>query len=263
MTLTGGDSVEMTCDHPMVPTDESNLMVRAVRAFHKAAGISQGIKMSLCKRIPVGGGLGGGSANAATVLLGLQKMHRTPFSHKKLLQIAGTLGSDVPFFVMEKPWAFGTGRGEQIESLSLPLSISLWHLVIWPSFPIPTKEIYQALRQAGLPIARLPDGQGQAGLTVKKPDVRLLCTALKGTDLLKVSDLLFNALEPTVEVLYPAIRHVKAMIQTQKGLLRPFVSGSGSSVVALSFSREDAEQAAAQIRRQEPGWLVFVAQTQN
>ena len=196
----------------------------------------------MTKRIPVAGGLGGGSSDAAAALLGLQELTGIHLPEAELHRIGRGLGSDVPFFLLRKPWALGRGRGDELEPLEAELR--LWHLLVAPGFPIPTKAVYGAFT-----------------LTAPGPDVMLFQRALRQRRLDEIRRLLFNALEPTVEHLYPAIRRVKERIR-EAGLTSPIVSGSGSTVMALCSCREEAEQAARQLRRRQPGWGVFVASTQ-
>ena len=239
-----GDRVEVRCDHPAVPRDGSNLVAQAAEAFRRAAGIPNGVRITLEKQIPVGGGLGGGSSDAAATLLGLQQLTGGPLPRQELISLAKGLGADVPFFLWESGWALGRGRGDELEPLSI--SASLWHLVVFPKFPIPTREVYGAYSLTGI-----------------SPDVTLLLRALRDNHLPRVRELLYNALEPTVEHLYPAIRRVKRTLQTEGGLKRPFVSGSGASVLAVCGSRAEAEEAAQVLRSKNPDWEFFVTSTRS
>ena len=98
-------------------------------------------------------------------------------------------------------------------------------------------------------------------MTGPNPDVKLLLRVLEQQQIPRVRDLLFNALEPTVESLYPEMRRVKSEIGGIAGLARPMVSGSGSSVFALCESREEAESAAAKIKERHPSWRAHAVQT--
>jgi len=239
-----GNRIDIRCDHPDVPTDETNLVAKAVERYRQAAdGWPQGIRITLEKKIPVGAGLGGGSSNAAAALQGLQVLSGGRLEQAKLQQIARELGADVPFFLSPAPWALGTGRGDLIQPLAL--KARLWHLLVYPRFLVPTKAVYQAFT-----------------LTPQNPDVRLLTETLREkTQVREINDLLFNSLEPTVEALYPAIRHVKAAIQSQGGCARPMVSGSGSTVMAVCASEEEAQSALRSMQSQAPEWQFFLAST--
>lgn len=238
---TTGSALEFSCSSAEVPRDASNLVVRAAELYRQRSGWREGIRIILEKAIPAGAGLGGGSSNAAATLLALQGLSDSALPPQGLLDCAKRLGADVPFFLADSPWAIGRGRGDEIAPLNL--SAQLWHLLVTPDFPIPTTAVYGGLR-----------------LTPQRPDVTLLLRALDGNEIRRVRDLLFNALEPTVEALYPAIRGVKAALRGA-GAVCPCVSGSGSTVFALCDSRGEAERLLETVRRAGPSWRVCVAST--
>jgi 4-diphosphocytidyl-2-C-methyl-D-erythritol kinase len=236
------DRVEVRCDHPEVPQDGTNLVARAAQGYRKAAGITQGLRVTLEKRIPVGGGLGGGSSDAAATLLGLQQLTENRLDRQQLVSLGQQLGADVPFFLCQRAWALGRGRGDLLTPLES--AANLWHLLIFPKFPVPTRQVY-----------------GAFVLTGDHPDVRMLIRALRDqTQVPRVRELLFNALEPTVEHLYPALRDVKRTLQ-MIGLERPLVCGSGATVMAVCGSRTEAQEAAQVLQERNPGWEFFVTST--
>ncbi len=234
--------LEFSCDAPGVPSDATNLAVRAAQVYREASGWRDGLRIRLEKRIPAGGGLGGGSSDAAAVLRALQQLSGNALPSERLMECARSLGADVPFFAADVPWALGRERGDKIEPA--PVEATLWHLLVTPDFPIPTKEVYRAFK-----------------LTPPHADATLLIRALEQRRISPIRELLFNALEPTVEQLYPEMRRVKAEIEEIAGLSRPIVSGSGSSVFALCESREEAESAAAKMKKQRPSWQVHAVRT--
>ncbi len=236
-----GSALEFACSSPEVPGDSSNLVVRAAELYRQRSGWTQGIRIALEKTIPAGAGLGGGSSNAAATLLALQELSGSALPPNDLLEIARRLGADVPFFLADSPWAIGRGRGDEVAPLHL--RAKLWHLLVTPDFPIPTKAVYGGHR-----------------LTPRRPDVTLLLRALGGSEIRRVRDFLFNALEPTVEALYPAIRGVKAALRGA-GAVSPCVSGSGSSVFSLCDSRAEGERFAQMLKRAQPDWRVWVVCT--
>lgn len=235
-------ALEFHCAAPGVPSDGTNLAVRAAEAFRRASGWNEGLRITLKKRIPAGGGLGGGSSDAAAVLRAMQRLSGEVLSPERLMECARALGADVAFFAADLPWALGRERGDRIEPL--PLKTQLWHLLVTPDFPIPTKEVYQAF-----------------ALTPPRADATLLIRALEQRQISQIGDLLFNALEPTVETLYPEMRRVKAELEEITGLSHPMVSGSGSSVFALCDSREQAESAAEKMKKQRSSWQIHAVQT--
>src|SRR5512143_4155879 len=106
-----GRGIDLSCSAPGLPTDARNLVYRAAALFLVAAGIKDGVRLELEKHIPLAAGLGGGSGNAATTLLGLNELFGGPLVPEQLQRLAATLGSDVAFFLQSKP-ALATGRGE-------------------------------------------------------------------------------------------------------------------------------------------------------
>ena len=111
-----GAGLQLTCSHPELPTDSKNLVHRAATAFLAAAKISDGVKIHLQKNLPLAGGIGGGSANAAVTFTALNELFGSPLPLEKLHELAAALGSDVPFFLYDQP-ALATGRGEKVQPL--------------------------------------------------------------------------------------------------------------------------------------------------
>src|SRR5437667_1083 len=127
-----GQGISFRCDDPSVPRDSENLAVRAANAFFAATQTKPAVSIVLKKIIPHGAGLGGGSSDAATVLLALNQLFATKLSRQKLAKLGSTIGSDVPFFIFESA-AVCTGRGEIVtpRKLTQQLSILLAQLKMW------------------------------------------------------------------------------------------------------------------------------------
>ncbi|HUP30280.1 MAG TPA: 4-(cytidine 5'-diphospho)-2-C-methyl-D-erythritol kinase [Usitatibacter sp.] len=126
-------------DLPGVPA-EQDLTVRAARLLQEASGTAKGADIELEKVIPMGGGLGGGSSDAATVLMGLDRLWNTGFGPEALAELAVALGADVPFF-LHGGAAWGQGVGDELRPIELP---PRWYVVLVPSTGVPTKEIFAA-----------------------------------------------------------------------------------------------------------------------
>lgn len=139
--LGDGTEVTLTCSAPEVPLDESNLALRALRAFENRTGKQSSWRIHLEKRIPAGAGLGGGSSNAATVLKAANELTGSPLSLSQLIELGAQIGSDVPCFLLDTPAADGAGRGEQVTPCEFPWQLPL--VLIKPPFPIPTPWAYQ------------------------------------------------------------------------------------------------------------------------
>ena len=119
---------------------EDDLAVRAARLLQPRCGERKGISIAITKRLPVGGGLGGGSSDAATVLLGLNRLWDLNASREELMGIALELGADVPFFVFGQA-AYARGIGEQLSATTVP---TMWFAVVTPSIAVSTREIFAA-----------------------------------------------------------------------------------------------------------------------
>jgi 4-diphosphocytidyl-2-C-methyl-D-erythritol kinase len=145
LTFTLGKQLVLTCDDPSIPTDETNLVMRAARALG-----SPPVAIHIAKRIPAGGGLGGGSSNAASTLTALTTMvPELMAAMGRLPEIARTLGSDVPFFLVGGT-AYATGRGEVLTPLD-PVDPSIPLLLLIPEERVLTKEAYAGLTQFSKP----------------------------------------------------------------------------------------------------------------
>ncbi|MCG7324064.1 4-(cytidine 5'-diphospho)-2-C-methyl-D-erythritol kinase [Achromobacter sp. ACRQX] len=131
--------ISRATDLPGVPEDQ-DLTLRAARALQKATGTRQGAQISLEKRIPQGGGLGGGSSDAASVLIALNKLWNTGLSRQELMALALPLGADVPVFVFGQS-AFAQGIGEDLTAVTLP---DRAYLVVQPDASVPTVGIFSA-----------------------------------------------------------------------------------------------------------------------
>jgi 4-diphosphocytidyl-2-C-methyl-D-erythritol kinase len=225
-----GTSIKLSCSDPALAVDESNLVHRAAKAFLEAAGTQEGVQIHLEKKIPMAAGLGGGSGNAATTLLGLNELFEKPLSHERLHGLAAAIGSDVPFFLQSKP-ALATGRGEKIQSLEFfPALKGTAFLLIHPGFGVPTAWAYQNL-------ARFPEAlNGRPGRAESL--VRLLNTF----DLRTAGAEFYNALEAPVLAKYPLLAICQEVLR-ESGASVALMSGSGSTTFGIYGSAVEAARA--------------------
>lgn len=224
-----GSGIQLTCSESSLPTDSRNLVYRAAEAFLKTANIHDGVTLHLEKRIPMAAGLGGGSGNAATTLLGLNEIFGHPLAPGQLETIAASLGSDIPFFLQNKP-ALATGRGEKIESLDFfPALRGTALLLIHPGFGIATAWAYQQL-------AKFPDAlNGRAGRAQK------LVSLLQPADLKSAAAELYNSLEAPALEKYPLLALFQEFLR-EKGAVGTLMSGSGSTTFAIVENPGEAEK---------------------
>src|SRR5579872_178481 len=141
----GGRGVTFTCNDPSLPVDSANLAVRAAILFLDTAKISDGVQIHLQKHVPIAAGLGGGSGDAAATLLALNELFGHPLKLDALIRMATALGSDVPFFLQNRP-ALATGRGENVEALDFfPTLCGTCLMLAHPGFGISTPWAYGQL----------------------------------------------------------------------------------------------------------------------
>ena len=211
--------IEVSCDSPDVPSGSGNLAYKAAETFFRAARIKAGCSIHVAKRIPVGGGLGGGSSNAATVLSGLNQLFGQPLSPLRLRRVAASLGSDVPAFLMNGP-CIARGRGERVRRIQLP---RLDLVLCFPGHPVSTAWAYAA-------VDRLPTSR--RGLTRPAISPKILRAGLRRNELDTVAAQLSNSFEPAVFRRFPALGHAKELL-LRHGALAASLSGSGSTVYGL------------------------------
>ncbi len=217
----GGHRVELSCSDANLPADAQNLVHRAATAFLAAAKISEGVKIHLEKKIPLAAGLGGGSGNAAATLFALNELFNRPLTPAKLNELAASLGSDVPFFLQNRP-ALATGRGEKIQSLDFfPALHDKAFLLIHPGFGVSTAWAYQALARFS------------AALNGRPGRARALISILQTNPSPAAADGLYNSLEAPVLEKYPVLALFQEFLRAH-GALAALMSGSGSTTFALA-----------------------------
>jgi 4-diphosphocytidyl-2-C-methyl-D-erythritol kinase len=220
--------IQLTCSVPGLPTDGRNLVYRAAELFLEAAGVKDGVRLELEKNIPLAAGLGGGSGNAATALLGLNELFDGPLQAGELQRLAASLGSDVPFFLQSQP-GLATGRGERIEPLeSFPALRGTAFVVIYPGFGIATPWAYQQL-------ARFP--QAVNGLPGR---ARELISRLRSADLVAAGTEFYNSLEAPALEKYPLLGLFQEFLRAN-GAAAALMSGSGSTTFAIFPTQAAAE----------------------
>jgi 4-diphosphocytidyl-2-C-methyl-D-erythritol kinase len=218
-----GEGIELTCSQPGIPTDASNLAVRALMAFEQRAAVRCGWQIHLEKRIPAGAGLGGGSGNAATVLRAANELMGRPLSLDDLLQIAAGIGADVPCFLLDTPAADGSGRGEQVTPVDFPWRLPL--VLIKPPFPIPTPWAYKRW--------------------VGSQEVPGVCYSPQPCEWGEM----INSLERPVFEKYRLLPALKMWLLGLTGVRAALMSGSGSTMFAVTESEAAAQQVAESARK--------------
>jgi 4-diphosphocytidyl-2-C-methyl-D-erythritol kinase len=233
----GSKGLEIHCPgHPELEND-GNLIRLAVRALEEEIDRPLSFTIRLIKRIPIGGGLGGGSSDAAAVLSKINQLLGSPVQPERLRSLAAQIGSDVPFFLY-KQTALALGRGEQIEPWpGFPI---WWYILVCPAFSISTSWAYDQVK--------LP-------LTPKKETINI--ERLKERGEIPGKDRFKNDLEESVLPSFSVLKEIKQALLDQ-GCLQALMSGSGSTVFGIWEDQAKASLAFHVLKRQ--GWgKVFIA----
>jgi len=210
---------------PGTPEDETNLVVRAVRAYERLAGITARVRITVTKNIPVGRGLGGGSSDAAVTFIGLQRLFKRALPFDQVPAVLRDLGSDVPFFALGGR-AAGYGRGDEVYKLDD--AAEYWVLLVDPGVMIPTKDAYSWLTVIGK----------SNNIEGFRADEDAGCNG----------DVWTNDFEVPVFLRYPELAAVKEEL-LDLGAYRAALSGSGSTVFGQFQMVSEAVRAASVLER--------------
>lgn len=235
LELTEEPGIQAECNFRYVPTDGRNLAVRAAQVYLQAVAENQhktkGVSIRLEKHIPVGAGMAGGSADAAAVLRGMNRLFGSPLNRKELEALAGQVGSDVAFCI-----AGGTqlarGRGEQLEDL--PPLPPCWIVVCKPGFSISTPELFRKLDEVSL--RRHPDTAG-------------MLAALREEDLRGIGIRMYNVFEDVPDRRMRQTGEIKSVL-LDHGALGAMMTGTGSAVFGIFSNTEAAERCAADLKKE-------------
>lgn len=234
--------VTLVCEHPDVPTDESNLVLRAARLLTDKHNPGLGATIRLEKRIPAKGGLGGASSNAAMTLLALSELWRLNLNLPELIELGTELGADVPFFFLGGR-AVGTGIGTQLTPAADYVESKL--IIVTPKAGISTAEAYRALNSAAL----------------TTPNSARILTSSRTESHFSESDQwpLYNDFEKVIFEMEPEIKRVRKALFAA-GAQDVLLAGSGSSVFGI-FESAAAQRHALEVIQTEAGWRVLPCNT--
>ena len=235
LELTEEPGIQAECNFRYVPTDGRNLAVRAAQVYLQAVAENQhetpGVYIRLEKHIPVGAGMAGGSADAAAVLRGMNRLFGSPLNRQELEALAGQVGSDVAFCI-----AGGTqlakGRGEQLEDL--PPLPPCRIVVCKPGFSISTPELFRKLDEVSL--RRHPDTAG-------------MLAALREEDLRGIGIRMYNEVEDVPERRMRQTGEINSGV-LDHGALGAMMTGTGSAVFGIFSNAEAAERCAADLKKE-------------
>jgi 4-diphosphocytidyl-2-C-methyl-D-erythritol kinase len=238
LTIERGKStngIQFFCDDSSLSNGEENLVVKAAKLFQRATKTGAGVEIALEKEIPHGAGLGGGSSDAATTLLGLNEIFETGLGQKDLIELAAQIGSDVPFFILGSA-ATCRGRGEIVEAARLPARFDL--LLAKPDFGVPTPWAYERWKNSR-----------------ELPGVRYAAQKFSGARFV-------NDLERPVFEKFVLLGYLKTWLRLQPEVGGSLLSGSGSTVFAVLRDGADHNSLAERIRSDvDPKMWTFACQT--
>lgn len=222
-----GDGIHLTCDDQSIPADETNTAYRAARLFLKETGVCGGVSVRIEKHIPIGGGLGGSSADAAGVLIGMNALFNTGYSVPQLCEMGAKIGADVPFCIHG-----GTALCEGIGDIIRPLPFlqNCWFVVVQPDFSFFTKNAYEIY--------------DKTPFTYPKHSPNVIIDAIQKNDINTVAKTVYNIFE----VLYQNERITSVCTQIKEaGAIGVSMTGSGSCVFGVFLNEESAKKAAIKL----------------
>lgn len=230
----GKPGIRASCNFYYVPSDSRNLAVRAAEVYLASLGEpegQQGIELQIKKEIPVGAGMAGGSADAAAVLRGMNRLFGRPKGRKELETLAAEIGSDVAFCVSGGT-ALARGRGEILEDLPPMPACSI--AICKPGFSISTPELFRKLDQKN--VRQHPDTEG-------------MLDALQRQNLREMGLRMYNVFEDLDDRRLRCVTEIKSVFQDH-GALGAMMTGTGSAVFGVFADREAAEKSAEELRRE-------------
>ena len=241
--------IKVRSDYPGLPTGRENLAYQAARMMQEACRRPIDVEIELEKKIPVCAGLGGGSSDAASVLLGLKKLFGLRISEEKTRSLARRIGADVPFFLSGSAWAVGRDIGDRLENIRTDMK--LWHLFVVPPFSVSSKEAYEWLDAAG---------------KKEKADIGGALNAIREDDARSLGKNLFNDLQGLSLARSGVFREFKEVL-LDNGACGALISGSGPILFGIYKDEKEVARSQEKIERliAEKGktWQVLTAATHN
>lgn len=240
--------IEISSNRRFLPTGPKNLAYRAAQIMAEASDRPRigTLYIDIEKRIPVAAGLGGGSSNAAVVMIALNRIWKLGFDTKKLCELGTPLGADIPFLILMQNTRFGCALATGIGEVLHPIRRGMRKYIVLakPSFGVSTKEVFAGIDGCGIE---------------SHPDIDGLCQALKTGDEEKVYDCMGNVLEEYTCKQYKDVEVLKEELSKTDGVRKVMMSGSGPTVMAI-YDRPSCARRAGKLLR-EAGYEAYWTQT--
>ncbi len=227
-----------------LPVNEKNIAYKAAQLLMEEFGITEGVAITLYKRIPVAAGLAGGSSNAAAVLFGMNRLFGLKLSQEELMKRGVTLGADVPYCIM-RGTVLAEGIGEVLSIL--PEMPKCYILIAKPPISVSTMTVYKKLDECEI---------------VEHPDIDELIRGLEAHDLHQVVGAMGNVLEQVTIADYPVISKIKN-IMIEEGALGSMMSGSGPTVFGVFTSKEQGKKAMQKIKKKKIANQTYLVNIHN
>ncbi len=236
LTLTNTPDINVTCNSKGAPDGADNIAWKAARVLIDRAKCSTGVNIEIIKNIPVAAGLGGGSSDAASVLMGMNELLQLGLAEQELMEIGCTLGADVPFFIF-KETALAEGIGEKLTPL--PNMPKCWILLINPGVHVSTAWVYRSLQ------------------LTSRGELNKLPEFFESIE--QVVSILSNDLESVTISAFPVIADIKARLMNM-GAVGSMMSGSGPTIFGIFKSFDGAETARREITK-GTNWFAATVET--
>ena len=241
---TAKSGILILTDKEELPVNQDNLIYKAADLLMKEKNITEGVSITLTKRIPIAAGMAGGSSDAAATMRGLNQLFELGYSTEELQKLGVRLGADIPYCIVGGTM-LSEGIGEILNPLPTPPACHL--VVAKPDINVSTKFVYENLHADSLTC---------------HPDIDGMIEALRTGNLQGITDRLGNVLETVTVREYPIIEQIKELMR-QEGAANALMSGSGPTVFGIYTNRELAEQAAQAIEQKGMAKQVFVTTFRN
>lgn len=239
ISMSDEPGIRLTTNLSFLPVNENNLIYKAAKLLMDEFHIKQGVDIQLQKLIPVAAGMAGGSTDAATTLIGMNRIFGLQLSQRELMERAVKLGADVPYCVIGGT-ALSEGIGERLTRL--PNVPAGYVLIAKPGISVSTKFVYTNLK---------------LDQVTEHPDINAQVEAIRSQDFTKMANLMGNVLETVTIPEYPIIQEIKDFMMEQ-GAVNAMMSGSGPTVFGLYNNQRQAETACEKLREAGLAKMVFL-----
>lgn len=231
--------IHLTTNKKYIPVDENNLVWRAAKLMMDTCGIMEGVSIHLHKVIPVAAGMAGGSSDAASTLVGMNRLFHCGLSKEKLMELGVQIGADVPYCVL-RGTALAEGIGEKLTVL--PPMPDCWILIGKPGISVSTKYVYTTL---------------DLNTDTVHPDIDGMKKALEDGNLYGITERMGNVLQDVTIPAYPEVERIKEQMKAL-GAVNAMMSGSGPTVFGIFDNEEKAQEACQKLRESGSCQQVFL-----